>query len=88
MHTQKDKSLTFLTREVLGRKRIPYYQERDKNPSATIQSFPSQGLPLWENWEKKVDRAYGAGECSVCMQVRGCTWDSSHSRWKVQGNWW
>lgn len=46
MHTQKDKSLTFLTQEVLGRKRIPYYQERDKNPSATIQSFPSQGLPF------------------------------------------
>lgn len=74
----------FLNEGALGRKRRwPYYQERDKNPCATIiWSLWSQGVTLGSP-EKKVVRAHGAGESLFCMEVGRCTWDSFHSHSKI-----
>ena len=61
MYTQKDQNSEFFNQDLLGRKRRQWcYQERRKNRSATIWSFPSQGLTLWSP-EKKVARARVAG---------------------------
>lgn len=77
MHIQKDKNSEFLNKDVLRSKRKQsYYQERDKNPSTIMWSFPFQGLTLWSPENKVAHEA----DVNSFWEVERHTWDSFPSK--------